>query len=147
MRVSKEMNEGTKNKNKKTIKCLNCGYICSIDDNHFPMRCTKCGSPALKLGLTHNYINYVKKKIFEEDFKNLPPSHQKYKSFMPLYNNEKLITIGEGGTPLIENENLTKKSKSSKLLFKCEYMNPTGSFKDRGTSVEISKAIELGKKQ
>lgn len=53
---------------------------------------------------------------------------------------KKRVTMGEGNTPLIYNERLEKN-----LYIKCEYTNPTGSFKDRGSAIEISQAIELGK--
>lgn len=52
------------------------------------------------------------------------------------------ITMGEGNTPLVKNKTLGKD-----LFIKCEYTNPTGSFKDRGSVIEISQALELGKKE
>jgi len=55
------------------------------------------------------------------------------------------ISLGEGNTPLLQLENLSKQLGIS-LWAKCEFLNPTGSFKDRGSVVEISKTIELGKK-
>lgn len=50
----------------------------------------------------------------------------------------KKITMGEGNTPLL---------KKLGVFIKCEYTNPTGSFKDRGSVIEISQALELGKKE
>lgn len=55
------------------------------------------------------------------------------------------LTLGEGETPLLELKNLSKKMGCT-LWAKCEFSNPTGSFKDRGSVIEISKALELGKK-
>lgn len=54
------------------------------------------------------------------------------------------LTLGEGTTPLLKLSNLSKKV-GFELWAKCEFLNPTGSFKDRGSVVEISKAVELGK--
>ena len=54
------------------------------------------------------------------------------------------ISLGEGNTPLLELQTLSQEL-GCKLWVKCEFLNPTGSFKDRGSVVEISKAIELGK--
>jgi len=54
------------------------------------------------------------------------------------------VTLGEGNTPLLKLENLSK-SLGFDIWAKCEFLNPTGSFKDRGSVVEVSKAIELGK--
>jgi len=53
-------------------------------------------------------------------------------------------TMGEGNTPLIRLEKLSNQLNCD-LWAKCEYQNPTGSFKDRGSVVEIEKALELGK--
>lgn len=55
------------------------------------------------------------------------------------------ISLGEGNTPLLRLNKLSKELKID-LWAKCEFLNPTGSFKDRGSVVEISKALELGKK-
>lgn len=55
------------------------------------------------------------------------------------------LTLGEGNTPLLKLNNLSKQL-SFALWAKCEFTNPTGSFKDRGSVVEICKAIELKKK-
>jgi threonine synthase len=55
------------------------------------------------------------------------------------------LTLGEGNTPLIKLANLSKEIGIN-LWAKCEFLNPTGSFKDRGSVIEISKALELGKK-
>lgn len=54
-----------------------------------------------------------------------------------------IITLGEGGTPLIPAPALSKRTGSS-VYIKYEGMNPTGSFKDRGMTMAISKGIEHG---
>lgn len=63
---------------------------------------------------------------------------------LPLENQPK-TTLGEGNTPMIKLTNLSAKL-GFKLWAKCEFINPTGSFKDRGSLVEILKAVELNKK-
>lgn len=56
------------------------------------------------------------------------------------------LSLGEGNTPLIRLFNLEKQlSWRGELWAKCEYQNPTGSFKDRGSLVEIAQAIKLNK--
>jgi threonine synthase len=55
------------------------------------------------------------------------------------------LTLGEGNTPLLKLERLSQMF-GIELWAKCEFLNPTGSFKDRGSVVEIAKALELGKK-
>ncbi|MBA4247785.1 MAG: threonine synthase [Microbacterium sp.] len=56
-----------------------------------------------------------------------------------------IITLGEGGTPLIPARYLSERT-GSKVYVKFEGMNPTGSFKDRGMTMAISKAVEHGAK-
>ena len=56
-----------------------------------------------------------------------------------------IITLGEGGTPLIPAPALEART-GAKVWVKFEGMNPTGSFKDRGMTMAVSKAIEHGAK-
>ncbi|MBX9471182.1 threonine synthase [Microcella sp.] len=56
-----------------------------------------------------------------------------------------IITLGEGGTPLIPAPYLSERT-GAKVFVKFEGMNPTGSFKDRGMTMAISKAVEHGAK-
>ncbi|MGJ1731362.1 threonine synthase [Clavibacter sepedonicus] len=56
-----------------------------------------------------------------------------------------IITLGEGGTPLIPGPALSART-GAKVWVKYEGMNPTGSFKDRGMTMAISKAVEHGAK-
>ena len=55
-----------------------------------------------------------------------------------------IVSLGEGGTPCIQLKNIGKKLGIKDLWAKLEYLNPTGSFKDRGTTVMLSVAKELG---
>lgn len=56
-----------------------------------------------------------------------------------------IITLGEGGTPLIPARALSERT-GAKVWVKYEGMNPTGSFKDRGMTMAVSKAVEAGAK-
>jgi threonine synthase len=56
-----------------------------------------------------------------------------------------IITLGEGGTPLIEAPALSRRTGAN-IWVKFEGMNPTGSFKDRGMTMAVSKAVEHGAK-
>jgi threonine synthase len=57
-----------------------------------------------------------------------------------------IITLGEGGTPLIEAPTLAKLVGADQVYLKYEGMNPTGSFKDRGMTMAVSKAVGEGAK-
>jgi threonine synthase len=68
-----------------------------------------------------------------------------YKEFMPVRENTKIITLQEGNTPLIFAEKLSNKL-DIELYLKYEGVNPTGSFKDRGMTLAVTKAVENGDK-
>ncbi len=57
-----------------------------------------------------------------------------------------IITLGEGGTPLIEAPALARLVGAAEVYLKVEGMNPTGSFKDRGMTMAVSKAVGHGAK-
>lgn len=69
---------------------------------------------------------------------------EKYRKFLPVSERTPVITLLEGNTPLLEANNL--ELQNVKLYLKYEGVNPTGSFKDRGMTVAISKAKEEGAK-
>lgn len=70
-----------------------------------------------------------------------------YRPFFPITSNTPIITLLEGNTPLIKAVNLQKNlSIDLQIYFKFDGLNPTGSFKDRGMTLAISKAVESGSK-
>lgn len=69
----------------------------------------------------------------------------KYRSYLPIQNDAHVITLYEGNTPLIDTPKLAKTlGLPVSLYFKYEGLNPTASFKDRGMTYAISKAVEAG---
>ncbi|MCA9406937.1 MAG: threonine synthase [Candidatus Omnitrophica bacterium] len=68
--------------------------------------------------------------------------HQ-YRDFLPDIKDEHIVTLNEGHTPLIKSEDLSQRLGLTVYL-KYEGLNPTGSFKDRGMTMAISKAKEKG---
>ena len=70
---------------------------------------------------------------------------EEYRKFLPVTERTPVITLGEGNTPLIRAARLAKKiAPGIDLYLKFEGANPTGSFKDRGMTMAISKAVEAG---
>jgi len=70
-----------------------------------------------------------------------------YKKFLPVTDKTPIITLYEGNTPLINAVNLKKRlGINLEIYFKFDGANPTGSFKDRGMTMAISKAVEEGSK-
>lgn len=69
----------------------------------------------------------------------------KYKEFLSVNENTPVVTLNEGNTPLIKADNLAKKiGLDAEIYLKFEGCNPTGSFKDRGMTMAVSKAKESG---
>lgn len=70
-----------------------------------------------------------------------------YRDFYDIAKDEHIITLLEGNTPLIPAKNLAKRLNADFSIFlKYEGLNPTASFKDRGMTNAISKAVEEGSK-
>lgn len=67
----------------------------------------------------------------------------RYSEHLPLGEGTPIITLGEGSTPLISTPRLSERI-GRRVFIKCEGLNPTGSFKDRGMTVAVSKAVERG---
>ena len=70
-----------------------------------------------------------------------------YRDFLPLDRVDRRLSLGEGNTPLVPLERLRKRHGLPAVFAKNETMNPTQSFKDRGTAVVVQKAAALGIKR
>lgn len=71
----------------------------------------------------------------------------KYRRFLPVTDKTPVITLYEGNTPLVPAPRVSAMiGDGVEIFLKCEGMNPTGSFKDRGMTLAISKALEEGSK-
>ena len=69
----------------------------------------------------------------------------RYAQYLPVSGKTPIVSINEGNTPLIKAENLAKEiGLKASLFLKYEGANPTGSFKDRGMTLAVSKAVEEG---
>ena len=83
-------------------------------------------------------INYRKKRW--------PGLINAYKQYLPVTNKTPIISLNEGNTPLIHSEAISKLiGNGTKVFLKYDGLNPTGSFKDRGMTMAISKAKEEGR--
>jgi len=72
---------------------------------------------------------------------------ENYRDRLPVDDSTKLISLGEGNTPLIRLENIPATlGKDVDIYIKYEGLNPTGSFKDRGMTMAVTKAVESGSK-
>ena len=69
----------------------------------------------------------------------------RYRDHLPVSDDTRIISLGEGNTPLIRLKNVPKMiGKNVDIYVKYEGLNPTGSFKDRGMTMAVTKAVEEG---
>ncbi len=129
----------------KGLKCLKCG-------EEFPPKtmfegCPECRTDTFVSNLTVVYeYEKLREKIDTGTFKNRHDTVWKYLELLPVDNPSNIVSLSEGGTPLLHLENTEEKVGLRSLYLKDESRNPTWSFKDRLCSVAISKAIEFGAK-
>ncbi len=121
-----------------SMRCIGCGAEYPI--NEIVYNCKKCGD-LLEVQIDEGAI---RRKIEEVDWRSRPISVWKYREFLPIFDEAKIVTLNEGGTPLHRCERLAEELGIKNLYIKNEGANPTGSFKDRGMTVGVSKALELG---
>lgn len=114
------------------IRCVVCGE--EYDDDEVIYTCKKCGS-VLELASLDVDID---KSIFECRRDTL----WKYKELIPV-NSDHIVSLDEGGTPFCKCDKIGEELGLD-LYVKVEGSNPTGSFKDRGMTVGVTKAVELG---
>ena len=106
------------------LQCSECAAKCAADMT--TLQCIECGS-ALDTAYAPSAQN---------GHDHAAPS--------PLHFPDNAVTLGEGGTPVVRLHNLGGQLGIQHLYAKLEFMNPTGSFKDRGAAVMMSVAKELG---
>ncbi len=101
--------------------------------------CEACGSVVIIAG-------GEKPSVDREYLEKLPPGVWRYGALLPRAAAQDVVSLGEGGTPLLRASRLGSKLGFGHLLIKDESRNPTGSFMDRGSTVLVSLAKERGVK-
>lgn len=119
------------------VICWDCGR--EVEDP-FVNTCPKCGGL-----LTVKMDLEPLKGMKPEDLHKEPIGVWRYAPFLPV-DYDKRVSIKEGGTPLYQTDALGAEIGIKELHVKFEGLNPTGSFKDRGMTVGVSHAKELGAK-
>ena len=99
-----------------------------------------------RLDIVYRY-DEVSKHLTREALSKRPFNMWRYMELLPVPSSEYVVSLGEGGTPLIKAERLGEKLGLKNLYLKDETRNPTGSFKDRAMSVSISMAKYFGYKK
>ncbi len=119
-------------------RCIKCGVEYSI--NEIVYFCKNCGD-ILEIKYEQGELAEALK---DDKWLKAPLSVWRYRHFMPISDTTKLISLNEGGTGLHSCEHLAEQLGLRQLYVKNEGENPTGSFKDRGMTVGVTKAMELG---
>jgi threonine synthase len=128
-------------KNVTHQECINCGT--KYDINDIVYFCRKCND---LLEVKYDFKE-LEEKLEKSNWRNVPLSVWRYKDFMPIQDISKIVSLNEGGTGVHSCHKLGKRLGLLQLYVKNEGENPTGSFKDRGMTVGVSKAKELGAKK
>jgi threonine synthase len=111
------------------FSCVNCGR--GYPSTGFPYKCPNCGG----IYDFNRGLDYSPTGPPRPGFHGL----ERFRSTIPLPQNAELISLGEGETPLVDLQ-----IEGRAIHFKCENLNPTGSFKDRGSVALVSALAALG---
>jgi threonine synthase len=117
------------------LKCIKCREEFSPGEKIYT--CKKCN------GLLEVVLDIDEIKATKKEFRKRRIGVWRYREFMPVSEGAKIISLQEGGTPLYKADNLGKEKGMKELYIKNEGANPTGSFKDRGMTLGVTKALEL----
>ena len=122
-------------------------FVCDECGAHIDLReqvnlCPRCGGL-----LEVRYDPEIMKQSAEIMRHYERSSIWRYRDFFPPVRDENIVTLGEGGTPLVKSRYIGPSLGIPELYFKNDTMMPTGSFKDRGFSLAVSYASEIGVKK
>lgn len=120
------------------LECINCHTRVPLDKT--VAGCPNCGEVILEARYDFN----LNVSAWTIDLKRRQPNLWRYREVLPIYDAANIVTLGEGGTPLIKSEALAANLGLKHLYIKDERQGPTGSFKDRQATVAISALKEMG---
>lgn len=102
--------------------------------------CPRCGGPLI---LEH-CVEETSRSVTRTSFEGRGWGVWRYRELLPKIDERNIVSLGEGGTALLKCERLGRKLGLRRLFIKDECTNPTGSFLDRGMTLDVSRAKELG---
>jgi threonine synthase len=120
------------------VECTICGA--HHDAKRLLTVCEKCGQ---MLAVRYDLAR-VTASLTKDALRLRAPGMYRFRELTPLDDAERPVTLGEGGTPLLELPRLAAHLGIGKLWAKDEGQNPTGSFKARGLGMAITRARTLG---
>src|SRR5438445_319506 len=120
------------------VECTICGA--HHDAKRLLTVCDKCG---LMLAVRYD-LPRVAASVTKDALRRRAPGMYRFRELTPVDDSEERVTLGEGGTPLLELPRLAAHLGVRRLWAKDEGQNPTGSFKARGLGMAITRARTLG---
>ncbi len=120
------------------LECTACGE--TFPHAQAIRTCRSCG----KVLFARYDLPRLKSEVDRDRMDTRSGSMWKFSELLPILDPEKVLSLGEGDTPLFQAPRLGGKLGLSNLYIKDEGLNPTGTFKARGLSAAVSKAHELG---
>jgi threonine synthase len=117
------------------LECIECGTSHSLSERAYV--CKNCGG-LLEIRFTDTVDLDIR------DWNKRPLGVWRYRELLPIEAGANIISLGEGGTGLHECRRLASILGLKRLHVKNEGENPTGSFKDRGMTIGVTKALQLG---
>jgi len=122
------------------LRCIGCGR--EYGSNEIIYMCHECGDL-----LAVEFCDLHLPLSIDDVWKERPISVWRYRELLPIEDETKIISLGEGGTTLNLCRRLAASLGLKWVYVKNEGENPTGSFKDRGMTVGVTKAVEVGMKR
>jgi len=120
------------------VECSKCGT--TYDAERLIKVCLECGYPLL----ARYQLDLARDSLDRDEITGRPADLWRFFELLPVRDPKNIVTMGEGGTPVLKLERLGRQLNLDNLYLKDEGQNPTGSFKALGLAVAVSRAIELG---
>ena len=120
------------------------------------LQCTECAatypsdalagvSPCCGKVLFARYdLPKIRREVDRDSLANRRADMWRFSELLPVQDPDRIVSLGEGGTPLLAARGLGRKLGLEQLYIKEEGLNPTGTFKARGISAAVARAVELG---
>ncbi len=103
--------------------------------------CPECGKPLLARYATPDGSARTRPDQIPDEWTDRSRGMWRFRGMLPLREGEEAVSLGEGSTPLLPLDGLGGELDALELLIKDEGQNPTGSFKDRGLSAAVTRAV------
>jgi threonine synthase len=123
------------------LECALCGL--HHEAHRLLNLCSNCGKPLL----VRYDLERAKMTLTKGSLTGRRPDLWRYREVLPVKDDQNIVSLGEGWTPLLRAPRLGRRLRIHELYIKDESQNPTQSFKARGMATAVSMAKELGAKK